>query len=339
MGLGKPGAGGGSIVFATGSEAGGVGVDTLLGDHLVAPAEQALCPVTPQRMRICPSDESLDRAVVADATFVADGSAPRGGTIARGTPVTLLEYVSGGGATRALVDIGGIARFLPAAEICHAEAIPEVSPATTHLAMDRSAPGGPKSFRPRSPAAIRRIVIHNTEVPLLQTLLHFGRADANTSAHVVVDRDGSYYRVIEDQFTAFHAGASKDGLGGHNATSLGIEVVAYKDAKYGGESGKFGFFSDVQRAAVIKLVDFWMNAYALEIDPEVMANRAATPGYADLEYRGAALTIHRLTKADRGTDCPRLLFPQSSEGDEEFFRWRETTFAPGARVARSAGRP
>jgi hypothetical protein len=36
-GLGAPGVGGGSLVFLTGAEGGGLGIDTLYGDHVVAP--------------------------------------------------------------------------------------------------------------------------------------------------------------------------------------------------------------------------------------------------------------------------------------------------------------
>jgi hypothetical protein len=329
MGLGRPGLGGGSIVFAAGRTPDGVAIDTLAGEHLSAPSEEALCDVPEQAMRICPG-EGPD-VVVREA--IGDDARPVG-TMARGYPIGFYEYASGGGKTKALVAFDGKARFVPAGEICHPAGVPPVSRATTLFRMNTEAPVGPKASRPRSLSTIRRVVIHNTEIPLFETLHHFGREDANTSAHVVIDRDGTMYRVVEDQFTAFHAGASKDALGGHNATSLGIEVVAYDDPKYG-ERGVASFFSDAQREQVIKLVDFWMNEYHLTVAPEILGNRAANPGYADLEYGHAALTIHRLTKADRGTNCPRLLFPDSPEGDEQFFRWREATFSEGARRLRA----
>jgi hypothetical protein len=329
-GLGQPGLGGGSIVFVTGAEEGGVGVDTIPGGHahLGAPSESTLCTVPEQAMRICPSD--------GPPVDVREGISVRAksvGTMARGYPIGFYDYVSGDGPTQAVVAFDGKARFISADEICHLPGIPPVSRATARFEMDPSVPAGPKASRPRSPNAIRRIVIHNTEVPLAETLHHFGREDANTSAHVVIDRDGKYFRVVEDQFTAFHAGASPDHFGGHNVTTLGIEVVAYDDPKWV-DLPPAGFFSDAQKTAVIRLVDFWMKEYDLTIAPEIMANRSSNPGYADLEYSRAAVTIHRLTKADRGTNCPRLLFPDSPEGDEQFFRWREATFSVEAQRGR-----
>lgn len=327
-GLGAPNTGGGSIVFESGAEGGGIGIDTLRSEHLVT-SESALCTVREQRMRVCPADATRPAEVLVEDSFEGARSAAK---VSRGAALTFVEYVSGGGATKALVNVDGKARFIPAEEVCHLEAPPPTSRTTDAFKMNLSVYAGPYAFRPRSTAAIQRVVIHNTEVPLRETMHHFGRFEANTSAHVVIDRDGVIYRVVEDQFVAFHAGASKDGLGGHNASSLGIEVVAYDAARYGGDPA--AGFTDAQRDAVIRLVDFWMSEYHLEIDDAVLQNRASFPGYADLEYGHAALTIHRLTKADRGTDCPRLLFPNSPEGDESFFRWREATFAKPARAQR-----
>jgi hypothetical protein len=329
MGLGSPGTGGGSIVFLTGHEGGGLGLDTLHGDHVVTSATNPVCGVTEQRLRVCPADRQRTPDVPVEEALAAGAKSV--GRLVRGTPLAFYEYVSGGGVTKAVVNVDGKARFISADEVCHADGVAATSRATDKFAMNVSVKGGPKSYRPRSTEAIKRIVIHNTEVPLKETLHHFGRTEANTSAHVVIDKDGAKYRVIEDQFSAFHAGASKDGFGGYNSTSLGIEVVAFSDSKYGGDPLETGFFTDAQRASVIELVDFWLAEYKLTIDPDVLANRAKTEGYADLEYRKAALTIHRLTKADRGTDCPRLLFPSSPEGDEEFFRWRDETFGVTAR--------
>jgi N-acetyl-anhydromuramyl-L-alanine amidase AmpD len=333
MGLGSPNTGGGSIVFVTGTENGDVAIDTLRGEHLVAHPPHALCLVGEQKMRVCPADAQRSAEVNVEDTFDGAKSTAK---IGRGEPLAFYEYVSGGGETKAVVNIGGKARFISADDVCHLETPLPTSRATDAFKMILSVYGGPHAFRPRSTEGIKRIVIHNTEVPLRETLNHFGRLEANTSAHIVIDRDGTTYRVVEDQFAAFHAGASKDGLGGYNSTSLGIEVVAFDDAKYGGEPHANAFFSDAQRQAVIRLVDFWMNEYKLEIDPEVMQNRSSAQGYTDLEYRQAAVTIHRLTKADRGTDCPRLLFPNSPDGDESFFRWREQTFSKAARQARAS---
>jgi hypothetical protein len=334
MGFESVGMGGGSIVFATGAERGGMGVDTLHGDHFVVPGPDALCPVAEQSLRACAADAQHTGDIAVEDGLVV--GAKTVGKLARSSPIAFIEYVADHHVTKAMVNIDGKARFIAADDVCHLDpgTAAAKSRATTAFEMNLSVKAGPRAYRPRSPAAIKRIVIHNTEVNLQGTLHHFGRAEANTSAHVVIDRDGKIYRVVEDQFAAFHAGSSKDGLGGYNSTSLGIEVVAFYDPKTD-VTGEAAFFSDAQRAAVTKLVDFWMDEYKLEISPDVLANRASADGYADLEYRKAAVTIHRLSKADRGTDCPRLLFPNSPEGDEAFFRWREDTFTTAARRARA----
>jgi D-alanyl-D-alanine dipeptidase len=313
MGLGVPGTGGGSIVFANTANN---HVDTLFGTQASAPNPDALCTVPPEPMRVCvggTADVPV-RSSLADSGEIV-------GKLARGAPVVFYEYVNGGGTTKALVDVGGMARFIPGDDVCHVEGVPDVSRATQALSMNVSIRANPKAYRPRSLDAIRRVVIHNTETTLEEALEIFNRPNANTSAHVVIDRDGTIFRMVEDHYAAFHAGSSKDKLGGHNSTSLGIEVVAHDGAPG---------FTDAQRAAVIKLVDFWMDEYKLTIAPEIIHNHSNAPGYADLEYGRAALTIHRLTKADRGTDCPRLLFANSPEGDEQFFRWREATFGEKA---------
>src|SRR5205085_49940 len=118
-----------------------------------------------------------------------------------------------------------------------------------------------------------------------------------------------------DQFGAFHAGSSHDKMGTFNPTSLGIENVAYE-----GASG----LTDPQRDSLLALIRAWMTQYGIALDTETLANTSSQGGYADFEYAHAAVTIHRLMKASRGTDCPKWLFADSPAGDEEFFRWRES---------------
>jgi N-acetyl-anhydromuramyl-L-alanine amidase AmpD len=321
-GLGAPGADGGSVVLFTGPETTGLGVETLFGQHVVAEARprMALCPLVRHPMRIC---EGAGATVPFAGGLRGSGTT---GALARGAAITFLEYVNDAGETKAILDVEGKARFVAAGEVCHTAAPEPRSAATDAFAMSTAVHAGPRAFRPRSTSAIRRIVIHNTECPLDETFKIFGSENAITSAHVVVDRDGSMYRVVEDGFAAFHAGSSLDALGGFNTTSLGIEVVAWGDPKWGGAPGEFASFAPAQQEVVTRLVKFWMKQYGLSLAPEVIANSAANPGYADVEYAKAAVTIHRLTKAHRRTDCPNELFPNSPAGDEMFFRWREATF-------------
>jgi N-acetyl-anhydromuramyl-L-alanine amidase AmpD len=173
---------------------------------------------------------------------------------------------------------------------------------------------------------ITRIVVHNTEEPFTNTMSDFTSGANGTSAHVVIDRDGAMYRVVEDQFAAYHAGGSPDGMGNYNTASLGVEVVAYDGSAFGGTAGEANFLSPAQAASLVMLIRAWMTEYTLVIGAEILGNGASSPGYADLEYASASLTIHRLTKANRGTDCPKFLFSDSPSGDEAFFRWRQQTF-------------
>jgi N-acetyl-anhydromuramyl-L-alanine amidase AmpD len=322
-GLGPAGADGGSVVLFTGREGAGLGVETLFGEHIVAEAgpRTALCALVRHPMRIC---DGTGATVPFAGGLRGSGTT---GSIARGSAVTFLEYVNDAGETKAILDVGGKARFVAAGEVCHSTPPEPRSAATEAFAMSTAVHAGPHAFRPRSTSAIRRIVIHNTECSLEETFKIFGSENAVTSAHVVVDRDGTMYRVVEDAFTAFHAGASTDALGGFNTTSLGIEVVAWGDPKWGGAPGEFASFAPAQQEVVTRLVKFWMQEYGLSLAPEIVANTASNPSYADLEYAKASVTIHRLTKAHRRTDCPNELFPNTPAGDELFFRWRESVFA------------
>jgi N-acetyl-anhydromuramyl-L-alanine amidase AmpD len=182
------------------------------------------------------------------------------------------------------------------------------------------------TYRPRSPDTIFRVVVHNTEEPFAQTMHDFTSGDNGTAAHVVLDRDGTLYRVVEDQFSAYHAGGSPDGMGNYNTTTLGVEVVAYDGSQFGGQASDANFLSDAQATSLVALIQAWMSEYNLQLGDDILQNTSSAQGYADLEYASAPLTMHRLTKADRGTDCPKFLFADSPDGDEAFFRWRQQTF-------------
>ncbi len=54
------------------------------------------------------------------------------------------------------------------------------------------------------------------------------------SAHYLIDREGTVYRLVEDKNIAYHAGASKmpDGRQDVNAFSLGIEIMNKEDTQY-----------------------------------------------------------------------------------------------------------
>ncbi|HAS00140.1 MAG: N-acetylmuramyl-L-alanine amidase, negative regulator of AmpC, AmpD [Parcubacteria group bacterium GW2011_GWC1_36_108] len=56
----------------------------------------------------------------------------------------------------------------------------------------------------------------------------------NVSAHYLIARDGTAYRLVTDQNIAWHAGVSKvpDGRTNVNDFSIGIEMINTKDGKY-----------------------------------------------------------------------------------------------------------
>jgi N-acetylmuramoyl-L-alanine amidase len=79
----------------------------------------------------------------------------------------------------------------------------------------------------RKGKAITAIIIHDTGArEVAGSLAWFGKPESRVSAHVVIDRDGTVYRVVPDAQAAWHAGAAQ--LHGEitvNAFSLGVELV------------------------------------------------------------------------------------------------------------------
>jgi N-acetylmuramoyl-L-alanine amidase len=72
------------------------------------------------------------------------------------------------------------------------------------------------------------LVLHYTELPLAESLaiLSDDRRDARVSAHYVLAEDGTAYRLVPEERTAWHAGRSSwRGREALNATSIGIEIV------------------------------------------------------------------------------------------------------------------
>lgn len=82
------------------------------------------------------------------------------------------------------------------------------------------------NYTPAHARVIRRIILHDTASHTAQSALAwFGRPDSRVSAHVVIDRDGTIYRVVLDEHIAWHArGANRD--------SLGVELVDMTDDPY-----------------------------------------------------------------------------------------------------------
>lgn len=72
------------------------------------------------------------------------------------------------------------------------------------------------------------LVLHYTELPLQESLdiLSDDSREGRVSAHYVLAEDGTAYRLVSEERTAWHAGRSSwRGRETLNATSIGIEIV------------------------------------------------------------------------------------------------------------------
>jgi len=77
-------------------------------------------------------------------------------------------------------------------------------------------------------AAVDVLVLHYTELPLQESLdiLCDGARELRVSSHYVLAEDGTAYRLVPEDRTAWHAGRSHwRGREALNATSIGIEIV------------------------------------------------------------------------------------------------------------------
>jgi N-acetylmuramoyl-L-alanine amidase len=72
------------------------------------------------------------------------------------------------------------------------------------------------------------LVLHYTELPLEQSLAVLSDAarEARVSAHYVLAEDGTVYRLVPEERSAWHAGRSSwRGRAALNGSSIGVEVV------------------------------------------------------------------------------------------------------------------
>jgi N-acetylmuramoyl-L-alanine amidase len=77
-------------------------------------------------------------------------------------------------------------------------------------------------------AVVENLVLHYTELPLQESLdiLRDGGREHRVSSHYVLAEDGTAYRLVPEDRTAWHAGQSWwRGREALNGTSIGIEIV------------------------------------------------------------------------------------------------------------------
>lgn len=84
------------------------------------------------------------------------------------------------------------------------------------------------NYAPRGAEPVDILVLHYTELPLNESLdiLCDDQREGRVSAHYVLAEDGTAYRLVPEERTAWHAGKSYwRGREALNATSIGIEIV------------------------------------------------------------------------------------------------------------------
>ena len=131
----------------------------------------------------------------------------------------------------------------------------------------------------RAGTAIDRIVIHITSAPQSPYIgSHFARADANSSAHYMVDQNGAIIQFVREQDKAWHAGTA-------NRRSIGIEHVAIEQggARYQRANGTWQTFpytppTDAELTASAQLVAHLCSKYGLSPDrTTIVGHREADP--------------------------------------------------------------
>lgn len=95
----------------------------------------------------------------------------------------------------------------------------------------------------RESETVSLIVIHYTALPLSETIKRFKDVDSKSSAHYIIDRDGSIIQMVRDEERAWHSGTSEfEGRPHVNDYSIGIELVNLGPLRIKG--GKFYTWRD-----------------------------------------------------------------------------------------------
>jgi N-acetylmuramoyl-L-alanine amidase len=131
---------------------------------------------------------------------------------------------------------------------------------------------------------VRFVVLHFTATSLKRALEIFADPKAEASAHLVIDRDGAVYEVVEclsgSPRRAWHAGKSRlegalidggDAVDSLNDCSLGIELVNL--------NGNLFPYSEAQYAALFKVIDRLKGLYPDLASPEAIVGHEHVAGF------------------------------------------------------------
>jgi len=125
---------------------------------------------------------------------------------------------------------------------------------------------------PSKPRSIDTIVLHssydlNGADPYSVSGIVKEYEDYGVSAHFLIDRKGTIYRLVEDKNIAYHAGVSKmpDGRQSVNNFSLGIEMM----------NTETGRFTEAQYTAVNNLIASLKKQYPIK---SVVGHQDIAPG-------------------------------------------------------------
>lgn len=119
-----------------------------------------------------------------------------------------------------------------------------------------------KSHGSRNKLEPNMVVLHHTagsgntenEVSYLQS------NSAGVSIHVCIAKDGTRYRMVDDERSAYHVGYSKVSLGNANQVSLGIELI-----NKGRKVPPFDDYPDAQVESCAEQVVEWMAKYNIMV--------------------------------------------------------------------------
>lgn len=130
-------------------------------------------------------------------------------------------------------------------------------------------------YQNSSERKIDTIIIHSSydalgDDPFIMSGIVKEFKEYGVSAHYLIGRDGTIYRLVEDKNIAWHAGVSKvpDGRTGVNGFSIGIEVVNTKSDK----------FTADQYSALNKLIGQLKEKYDIKY---VLGHNQIAPGRKD----------------------------------------------------------